>query len=194
MIRAARPEETIGTSFVRPPPCRYWGRSNGNPAPEKITSIPSSIAAVTSSAKFASATMMLTPRTPWGLSAFARRISARRARVLAARKFWKKSASAIPMPAQAMTPIPPAAATAPASPARDTPTPMPPWMMGSGAVRSPMRSAGGRRSAMSGVLSLRRRAGGAASAAYPPGLSAEPVVATSRLLAYRTAPRVLRAR
>ncbi len=39
MIRAARPEETIGTSFVRSPPGRYWGRSKGSPAPEKMMSI-----------------------------------------------------------------------------------------------------------------------------------------------------------
>ena len=64
-----------------------------------------------------------------------------------------------------MTPIPPSLATAAASPARDTPTPMPPWMMGSGAVRSPMRSACGRRSAMRGVLSLSAACRGAASAA-----------------------------
>ncbi len=47
---AARPEETIGTSLVRHPSPKYLGRSSGNPAPEMIRSISSSMAAFTMSA------------------------------------------------------------------------------------------------------------------------------------------------
>ena len=37
-----------------------------------------------------------------------------------------------PRPTEAMVPMPPSLATAAARPARETRTPMPPWMMGSG--------------------------------------------------------------
>src|SRR5574341_960038 len=46
--------------------------------------------------------------------------------MLAAARFWNRSGSFIPIPAQAMTPIPPALATAEASPDSATPTPNPP--------------------------------------------------------------------
>ena len=99
--------------------------------------------------------MMFTPMIPVDNSR-ARRISFRKARVLAAKKFLNRSGSIMPIPAVAITPIPPSLATAAAKPDRDTPTPMPPWMIGRGAVRAPMWSAGGRRSVMSHILSLTR--------------------------------------
>ena len=48
-----------------------------------------------------------------------------------------------PIPAAAMTPTPPSWATAEASPAREIPTPIPPWMMGTLISISPMRRGGG---------------------------------------------------
>ena len=48
----------------------------------------------------------------------------------------------MPIMAPAMTPIPPSLATADASPERDMPTPIPPWMMGILAVNSPIFKAG----------------------------------------------------
>jgi hypothetical protein len=40
-MEAARPEETMGTSFVLESLVGYFGRSNGNSAPAKIISMPS---------------------------------------------------------------------------------------------------------------------------------------------------------
>ena len=84
---------------------------------------------------------MLTPMAP---DEFARafRISLRNARVLAARKSVTRSGSANPMPAVAMTPSPPSFATAAARPDSEMATPMPPWMMGVGRIRSPMPRGG----------------------------------------------------
>ena len=62
--RAARAEETIGTSFVVLSSRKYEGRSRGSPAPEKMISAFSEIAVRTMSEKLLSATMTLTPITP----------------------------------------------------------------------------------------------------------------------------------
>jgi hypothetical protein len=48
----------------------------------------------------------------------------------------------MPIPAVAMTPIPPSSATADASPEREIPTPIPPWIMGILATESPIFSTG----------------------------------------------------
>jgi hypothetical protein len=50
----------------------------------------------------------------------------------------KKSGSLIPIPAVAITPIPPSFATAEASPESEMPIPIPPWIMGSFAFREPI--------------------------------------------------------
>ena len=58
------------------------------------------------------------------------RISRARARQLASCPLTETSFSVMPAMAPAITPIPPALATAEASPDMEIPTPMPPWMMG----------------------------------------------------------------
>ena len=54
----------MGTSFVLFASSAYAGRFSGKPAPEKMMSIPSSIAVLASSAKLDRATMMFTPKDP----------------------------------------------------------------------------------------------------------------------------------
>ena len=87
--------------------------------------------------------MMLTPRSPGPFeSSLALRISLRRAWLFFSTNLEEGSNSNMPMPAVPMTPMPPSLATAEARPARDMPTDMPPWMMGSGTIRSPIFNAG----------------------------------------------------
>ena len=62
--RAARAEETIGTSFVVLSSRKYEGRSRGSPAPEKMISAFSEIAVRTMSEKLLNDTMTLTPTIP----------------------------------------------------------------------------------------------------------------------------------
>jgi hypothetical protein len=61
---AALAEDTMGTSFVSLDPFKNEGRLSGSPAPEKIISIPSSIAVLAMSEKFDKATIILIPRIP----------------------------------------------------------------------------------------------------------------------------------
>jgi hypothetical protein len=63
-MEAARPEETMGRSFVLESLVRYFGRSNGNSAPAKIISMPSSMEVFTISGKLLITDMVLTPRIP----------------------------------------------------------------------------------------------------------------------------------
>jgi len=85
--------------------------------------------------------MMLTPMMP-PVMLLALAISSCKSRLLM--PFVRPLAlpSSRSRPTAAITPIPPQLATAAASPARDIPTPMPPWTMGTLAILSPMRNEG----------------------------------------------------
>ena len=66
------------------------------------------------------------------------RISRISARLLASLRFTLKSGSCIPIPEAEITPMPPSFAPAEASPDNETPTPMPPWIIGILAFRLPI--------------------------------------------------------
>ncbi len=138
MSLAALPEETMGTSLVFLLPFKNWGRFNGRPAPEKIISIPSSIEAFTISEKSVRAVIILTPSIP-PVFLLASLISSRNATIFDSLRLSPASVFLIiPIPAVAITPIPPSLATEEASEDIDIPTPIPPCMIGIFATRFPI--------------------------------------------------------
>ena len=132
MSLAARALDTMGARATSAFPTRP-GSSKGRPAPEMMASAPASTAAWTRGAYCFMATIRFTatrPRPPDRRRA--RAISCFKPRRSASWGFWRKSGSRYPAWAALTHPIPPQAATAPARPPKDTPTPMPPWITGRG--------------------------------------------------------------
>ncbi len=116
------------------------GSLSGREAPETMSLIPSRTEVSIRSRALLSTPMILIAMGP-SVMLLARRISS----ISASRETLSKSvleASISPSPTEAMVPIPPSLATAAASRASETRTPMPPWMRGNGARISPMSSGG----------------------------------------------------
>ena len=132
---APRAELTIGTRLTD----RSWtilGSLIGSPAPKTIIWIPSWTAVRRRSSTLLSTPIKLTARPPW-VMARALRISSRKAS-REIRSYSCRAVSKSPRPMLEMVPIPPSSATAAARDASDTLTPIPPWMIGISAVRSPI--------------------------------------------------------
>ena len=115
----------MGASFVENPAANF-GRSTGSPAPDTIRSAPAAAAAFTYSPYFLVATMILKPSTPSGAIFLAFFSSFAKALRFAPKGSRSKSGSLQPICAVEIKPTPPAFATAPASPERLIPTPIPP--------------------------------------------------------------------